>query len=207
MGMLIRFIGDVHGKWMPYRKRLRGIDYSIQVGDFGVGFPTSQRASGKVSEPPKDLQSENHRFIRGNHDNVDLCKDIPGFISDGTVDGNMMFMGGAWSIDHAYRTEGVDWWRTEENTIPDLNSFIDIYEDTKPSVMVTHDCPTEVANAFFPYFKKEGSRTRQALDAMLEIHWPNLWIFGHWHERHDMVIRGTRFICLEELGIVDVEVL
>jgi hypothetical protein len=40
---------------------------------------------------------------------------------------------------------------------------------------------------------------------MFSIHKPDLWIFGHWHCDADEVIDGTRFICLNELSYVDVD--
>jgi hypothetical protein len=65
--------------------------------------------------------------------------------------------------------------------------------------MVTHDCP------MFFYstgLKKQiiiPSVTAQALDSAFEKHQPELWIFGHHHVNVDVTIKGTRFICLNEL--------
>jgi hypothetical protein len=36
--MIIRFIGDVHARFDNYRSFIEGSSYSIQVGDFGIGF-------------------------------------------------------------------------------------------------------------------------------------------------------------------------
>ena len=139
---LVRFIGDVHGKWDRYEDLVVGCESTVQVGDFGVGF---RKGHGGFSAPPERIQLDNHRFIRGNHDNVEVCQTIPGFIFDGTVDNfddiSVMYVGGAYSIDFPYRTEGVDWWRTEENSYQDLMGFLDTYESVKPNIMITHDCP------------------------------------------------------------------
>jgi hypothetical protein len=35
---------------------------------------------------------------------------------------------------------------------------------------------------------------------------PKLWIFGHWHVPFDYVHEGTRFICIPELAMVDVDI-
>jgi hypothetical protein len=48
------------------------------------------------------------------------------------------------------------------------------------------------------------TRTGNALDAMFAIHKPDLHIFGHWHYDVDEVIDNTRFVCLNELSIADV---
>ena len=81
-----------------------------------------------------------------------------------------------------------------------------MYEEKKPVVMVTHDCPLRVA----PFIKgsnhyNDSSITQQALQAMWELHQPKLHIFGHHHVSFDMVMNGTRFVCLAELELRDLE--
>lgn len=72
----IRFIGDVHGNWKRYKKIINDCDTSIQVGDFGVGF-ISKITEQVHSNPPYDhMKRGDHRFIRGNHDNPNVCKSI-----------------------------------------------------------------------------------------------------------------------------------
>ena len=56
----------------------------------------------------------NHKFIRGNHDDPQACREHPYWIKDGLIENDIMYIGGAWSIDREYRTEGVSWWRDEE---------------------------------------------------------------------------------------------
>lgn len=74
--------------------------------------------------------------------------------------------------------------------------------------MVTHDCPQDVAAALFGlHYKTDiepgGTRTRQAFQAMLSAHSPELWVFGHWHSSRDVTTSGTRFVCLAELEVKD----
>lgn len=216
---MTRIIGDIHGKFYDYeveclKKTFRhNTDtvptHSIQVGDFGIGF-----FSEYWHEQTAKWQTENptHRFIRGNHDNLTKCIGMPGFVADGTVEKDVMYIGGAYSIDHALRTEGVDWWRDEELTISQLHTLIDVYSEVKPRVMITHDCPTQVA---WDMFLSKGdavtgnvqikSRTGEALQAMFDIHKPELWFFGHWHYTRSAYIHETRFQCLGELDYVDVD--
>ena len=185
----MRYIGDVHGKVGKYLPLTYGVD-SIQVGDMGVGF----------TDIP--VLSPTNRFIRGNHDDPNGCINHPNWIKDGTVEGDTMFVGGAWSIDQEYRIEGVSWWRDEELSIADFDRMITIAMAARPKIMITHDCPV---SAVLPLFGREPikTRTQQALDIILEECPPDLWIFGHWHEDRDMVIKGTRFICLGELSWID----
>lgn len=203
------FIGDVHGKYRRYKKIIKNHKDTIQVGDMGVGFYNQRlwrdfQRKKMSSNPPYDRMVEaNARFIRGNHDNPFVCKTHSQCIPDGHVEGDMMFMGGALSIDRALRVEGISYWEEEELSYRELLDIQAKYLDVKPKIMVTHDCPETVAGHLFSSMILEPSRTRQALDLMWNMYKPEVWIFGHWHMRRDQVLIGTRFICLEELGTID----
>jgi hypothetical protein len=145
---LVRFIGDVHGKYGRYKKLIADVENSIQVGDMGVGF---RRVGGfrdgeLYSNPPHYAMARaNHRFIRGNHDNPGECAKHSQWIDDGKIEGDTMFIGGAVSIDRALRQEGYNWWSDEELSAERLNELVDRFVQIRPRVMVTHDCPEEVA--------------------------------------------------------------
>ena len=200
----MRFIGDTHAKFDRYEAIANQVSESIQVGDFGAGFETL---------PTIDL---GHRFLRGNHDDPARCAQSPNWISDGSAihfrdHGSMFFMGGATSVDKHTRSEGIDYWSDEEVTIVKGNAILDTYEaDIKAhgqfDFVVTHECPESIARTIFNRRRdklEDHSRTRQILDAMLDINAPRCWIFGHWHTRVDTVIGNTRFICLAELDHID----
>ena len=200
----MRFIGDVHAKFDRYEQIANAAPASIQVGDFGAGFEALPQMGPQ------------HRFIRGNHDDPAKCAQSMNWIADGTImrgheDGDMFFMGGATSIDHHRRTEGVDFWHDEEVTIVEGNAFIDAYERDVEKLgrfefVISHECPESIAREIFKRRRdklEDHSRTRQILDAMLEISAPKCWIFGHWHTNVDIVIGDTRFICLNELAHID----
>ena len=117
-----------------------------------------------------------------------------------------MYLGGALSIDREFRVEGFSWWSDEELSTPDLNTMVDVYVNTRPEIMVTHDCPESIARLMMVKVNSKlemASRTRQALQSMFEFHQPVVWLFGHWHESLDKVVDGTRFICLAELEHID----
>jgi len=210
---LTRIIGDIHGKVYDYQmysiNDFKGP--TIQVGDFGIGF------SGPYwHEQVSDWQTRNpqHRFIRGNHDDPAKCKTMPGYINDGLIENDVMFIGGAWSIDYARRREGYDWWRDEELSISQFNRLYDVYTTVQPRVMITHDAPTDVTYQMFVQTglaiggmsaKKIQTRTGQALQAMFEAHQPDEWYFGHWHHTMQMKFGRTIFHCLGELDFTDVE--
>ena len=205
-----RLIGDIHGNWYDYQLITASIDFpSIQVGDFGIGF-----SNDYWHERVNDFHaSGQHRFIRGNHDNPSVCRqDMVGYISDGVVENDVMFLGGAHSIDHIYRTEGVDWWKDEELSYKELYAAIELYATVKPRVMITHDCPTLAAYYMFVQSGKtiagkslHLTRTGEALQAMFEVHQPEFWFFGHWHYTTSQKINGTTFQCIGISDFVDVE--
>jgi predicted phosphodiesterase len=209
---LTRVIGDVHGKYDQYKKIIKGTTRSIQVGDMGVGFRSYnfERELVRSANPPHDLMIKHGaRYIRGNHDNPNVCRMDKKWIPDGTVEDDVMFIGGATSIDKAYRTEGLSWWADEECAYNDLQSFIDTAAVHKPRVLITHECPEFIADGILAAVNRtkleDPSRTRQALQIMRDYHKPETHIFGHWHVDIDQVIDGTRFICLNELSYIDLE--
>lgn len=200
----IRFIGDVHGKFSQYKKISTApvIDYSIQVGDFGLGF--GEDIPG-VTSP---LMSSKEFFIRGNHDNPTVCKEYTGYIPDGSRSEHaLFFLGGADSIDKQWRTPGLDWWPDEECSVNELYEHLETYKRSQPvNVMVTHDIPERIFREILPYGDKSfGSRTRTVLDDFFEFHQPKYWFFGHHHMHIDIVVNGTRFICLNELEYFDLD--
>jgi hypothetical protein len=213
----VRFIGDVHGKFNQYTNIIKNVDCSRQVGDFGVGFfkwDFHENEKVPYANPPYNTISKaNHKFIRGNHDNPDVCKRMDYWLSDGYIERlgehKVMYVGGALSIDKAFRTEGLDWWSDEELSYIRLQEIIDLYAIEKPDVMVSHDCPDDIALIMEHYSGRKKldihSRTRVAFDEMLKIHRPKIWVYGHWHFSFDHVLDGTRFICLNELEFKDLE--
>lgn len=210
----IRFIGDIHGNFYQYLNLINSCDESVQIGDHGIGFV---RRGKSVLDAYKyiDFQPytpiEGHRFIRGNHDHPAICKLHPSYINDGHYEDGMMFVGGALSIDKDWRIAGESWWPDEELSYEELQYIAGQYGVRKPNIMVTHECPESVSDILVAQLlggRKFNfpSRTREVFDVMLTSHRPKLWIFGHWHVSFDMIIDGTRFICLNELEAVDVKI-
>jgi len=213
-----RIIGDTHGKWDRYKKIISGATKSIQIGDCGVGFARWDWHEGvrvPLANPPYDLMvKHNARFIRGNHDNPEVCKRHTQWIPDGTIEladnHKIMFVGGALSVDKEWRTEGLDWWADEELSYTELQDMIDIYEREKPDVLISHDCPESIAIGMEQHTGRRkldiNSRTRNALQTMIQIHPPKWSIFGHWHSSFDYIDgNGTHFKCLNELEAYDID--
>lgn len=209
---IVRFIGDVHGKFNRYERLIEDVPFSIQVGDMGVGFLRLREGMlTPSSNPPFDAMSKGrHLFIRGNHDNPEVCKRHKYYIPDGTLlDDKIFCLGGATSIDKAYRVEGIDWWRDEELSYEELDKLIVRYAELKPSVVCTHEAPQSIANEILAAFNKtkigDSSNTRDALERMFYLHQPKYWVFGHWHQSMSFERNGTKFQCLNELESVDID--
>jgi len=185
------FIGDIHGTFPVYLNivsRLEG--ESIQVGDMGI-----------KSNCDLPQLAGNHKFIRGNHDDPELCRRHPNYLGDFGVRDGMFFVGGAHSPDEGKRHVMVDWWPDEELTWKQWNDCVDLYSETRPDIVVTHDCPTSVAVDFFDIHGQ--SSTKKGLQALFDIHQPSLWVFGHHHRSLRRRKDGTRFVCVGEYQVFD----
>jgi hypothetical protein len=213
---LTRLIGDIHGKIYDYQA-YSITDFkgpTIQVGDFGIGF-AGPYWHDNVAAWQED--HPHHRFIRGNHDDPTKCKTMPGYINDGVIENDVMFIGGAWSIDNPNappgwykRTKDIDWWADEECSDAKFEQMLDIYKAAKPRVMITHDCPAKVS---YPMFWGTGfikgpvypNRTGAWFDKFIDAHEPDEWYFGHWHKTMAYKHGRTIFQCIGELDYIDVE--
>lgn len=171
----------------------------------GIGFRKWPHGEWHVNPPHAKMVTARARFIRGNHDNPFVCQRHTQWIPDGHIEGDMMFIGGAYSIDKEYRIEDFSWWPEEELSQVEMFRIAEIYERVKPRIMVTHDTPL-VAIAQMPHSHHlwESSRTQQFLQSLWNFHKPQIWIHGHHHISVDHMIEGTRFICLAELEMKDV---
>jgi hypothetical protein len=218
----IRFVGDCHGKMAAYCRLLVGCDASIQVGDMGAGF-----SSLKPSYPPGSEiafpRTGKDWFIRGNHDDPEICREHEHYLGDYGFDRTIIpgttlfFMSGAWSIDKPMRTPGFDYWPNEELSPEALKQAVKVYSDVRPEIVVTHEAPLSACQYMFrdipifggwgdTYGQKTGAlatRTNTALQEMLNIHQPSLWVFGHYHWSRKFGLKGTEFICLTELETMD----
>lgn len=188
-------IGDVHGKFERYKKIVSKIPESIQVGDFGVGFP---------GHPSPDIINGWHRFIRGNHDSPGVAKKHLNYLGEyGYLeDKGIFYCGGADSIDKAYRTIGIDWWDDEQLSREQFAEATALFTRTKPEIVITHAAPVSVVEHMLsPVY---SSLTEAMLERMLELHRPRIWIFGHYHMPFSREIKGTRFVCLNELETMEI---
>lgn len=203
--MKILFIGDVHGKNKEYLKIINSnkFDISVQLGDFGFGF-----GHDFMNIP------ENNYFIRGNHDEPDICRSHPNYLGDWGYSNNMFFISGGYSIDKEWRMtyEAINgikiWWEEEEIGKKEYKHIYKMYENIKPNLVISHECPKFVVNIMNNELKKYifSNTSDILLPKIFEIHKPKTWVFAHHHRSFNENIDGTQFICLKELETLLLEV-
>ena len=140
----------------------------------------------------------------GNHDHYDTCYNHPHFLGDyGYTSLNRIdffYYRGAYSIDRQYRTIGIDWWENEQVNIDQFMKARELYRDIKPEVMITHDCPQDIALQMLePGQRAYENITSWALQELYNIHQPKLWFYAHWHRSVKIQHGNTQFVCLNEL--------
>jgi hypothetical protein len=200
--MKLTIIGDVHEKVHQYKKIIDKSKFSICVGDFGFEPEWGWLA--------KSVDCLRHKVLMGNHDyypvlNTHLAS-IAGSLVLGHYSDDIFCVRGADSIDKHLRIEGLDWFANEELSYQEGLELFDYYIDSKPRIVISHDCPQSVMNHFWKYSWSFGkSNTRNLLEAMFNEHQPEFWFFGHHRESKDELINGTRFICLYELETFELE--
>lgn len=207
------FLGDIHGRYDWYLNEIRNKDCSVQLGDFGWGFPPPVR-NGKIVEHLshcRDLayipDNPDHKFICGNHDNRLFVSQHPNFLGAYGFNeaANLFYISGAYSTDFVGRVPGLTWWREEELSWSELSAMIDLFARTQPRVVVSHTAPTSVIHTLFPYTNgnRACGRTGDALDAALGRWQPEYWFFGHMHHTQGQKIGKTHFQCVGEMEWVE----
>jgi hypothetical protein len=193
------FVGDVHGAFAEYASRMNGISRSIQVGDMGIGFGEDDKYVRLIGQE--------HRFIRGNHDNPQKCLSLPQYLGDyGYLeDEEIFFVSGAFSVDGWARTAHVNWWADEELTTLKMDRAFDIYQEVKPKIVVTHDCPYSLYRRIYKRRRAHRSATATLFSQMFKVHHPRAWIFGHHHRSLRFEIGGTAFFGLAILEVINLE--
>lgn len=208
--MKLNFLGDTHGP--PPLEAME--QETIQVGDLNIGIPTGILGQGLVKLDDK-IDFGKMRFIRGNHDCPNLCRRHPAYLGDWNVieieDGrSILVVSGAKSSDKYARTEGFDYWEEEELSILEASKMLQFYQiftrTRKIEAVVSHDCPSSILPILRPTKQIEPSRTNQFLQAVLEMHAPKIWVFGHHHISWQQKVGETEFHCLGIMELKSIEI-
>jgi Calcineurin-like phosphoesterase superfamily domain len=199
-------IGDVHGKTQEYLAALDAMPKgasSFALGDLYLGRPG-------VTLPTMEAR---HRFIRGNHDSPSIAASHPnfagkfGFIPD---DGGLFYLSGAFTVSAPVLQNSKFWHADEELSQQELDAAFDLYRESKPRILLSHEGPSEIvaemlAGSSGNYTEAKRacihSRTAQTLQRMVEAHAPKPHFFGHYHRRWTTKRGATSFRCLKELEV------
>jgi len=167
--MRLLFLGDIHNKFNVINQHLKKYDIRdaniIQVGDFGVGFYDHIKDMRHLAMT-NDVLAKRNVFlyaIRGNHDNpfyfeldpfnFSNIKFVPDYSVLNLSDKNILFIGGATSIDRNIRTNGSDWWKNEVFVYdePKIKTFENI------DIVITHTCDYNNPKRGFELVKQHAS--------------------------------------------------
>jgi predicted phosphodiesterase len=108
---------------------------------------------------------------------------------------NILFMGGADSIDKLARTEHVDWFRQEIISEADLINL----PDENIDVVISHTCPKEIYDQVSMFSKfKNVDPSSAALSYILDKYSPKEWYFGHFHTFKSGIVKNTKWTCLNQ---------
>lgn len=111
-----------------------------------------------------------------------------------------MGLGGAHSVDRPYRTPELSWWETERITDADIARAT---RGGKVDVMITHDIfesapfplgdENRLRSDWFAYEELVASQqSRQALQAVVDVVNPRLFVHGHYHIRKSAEARNAQ---------------
>lgn len=198
-------LGDVHGDWPQLKRILMLMDPDIVlcVGDLGF-LPRSgyDPRAENITTLPSGKKIE-FRFADGNHDDHGTLETLSGGFTHQAVelspglfyqqrgsvyalpDGrNVLFAGGAKSVDWRVRSRDVNWFPEKEcfkeSDIPPALPKIDIViSHTAPAVFKLRKC---IGLKNPPsWWDLTPDPSAAALDVLLEKTHPALWVCGHWH--------------------------
>lgn len=223
----IAIFGDWHGHagWAitSLRSAARaGVRTALHVGDLGFDWPGAKRGryEAKLNKYLVDLGIM-LVISGGNHDNWDtlekLVVEADGLANvrsnirvlprggrtlvEGLVVGGL---GGAFSVDYEHRTEGRDWWSTEEPTLAEAEKLVN---DGPLDVLITHDAPFGVplkgVVPLRPEIVERADRTRLLLRQVVDSLMVPQVFCGHWHQRciHELAHPNGRFTRVDVLDM------
>ncbi len=203
-------MGDWHGHYGHFRAVCRtlkhaGIHRLYCVGDASFDWPGQHR--GRTEKRMRLLLEQNdilYTFVGGNHDNWATLETLPAnpdgtrrvadrfsYLPNGVViehDGvRIAGLGGAYSVDKAWRREGRDWWPQEEPTPEQAQQLIEASAGGV-TLMLTHDVPMGATglkgmSGLSAKTIERANQTRILLQDTVERVRPKALFAGHWHQR------------------------
>ena len=210
-------------------KHLTRNDYVIILGDFGMVWSADEQYGYfgdmvRIYDYFENKYPWTTLFIDGNHENFVHLKKFRkkewnggtvSFLTEHciwlrrgqiyTIDGStFLTIGGAYSIDKAWRTPLVSWWKDEAITRRDINTAkknLALYNN-KVDYILTHCAPTFVHHIIARQEKyndndhgyKPDSKNEALLQEIDEATDFKQWYFGHYHINREF--ENKKYVCL-----------
>lgn len=217
--MLICFIGDQHKDFTNLKKLIKHTEYKyspdlyIQVGDFGLLYDYSDFLN-LTNEIFKKINKK-LIFIDGNHDDHHYLQSLKEEFTDirsniqyakrGAIlsinNKNILFVGGAFSIDRGLRELNYDYFEEEVLSLNEYEEILNKLKDKKIEIMVSHDTPS-----FFSHLNRNGvyktmedweisTKHRNYLQNIFIASGAKINIHGHYHKRfeYDLLYDGKEY--------------
>lgn len=217
---MIYLTGDLHGGIDIHKLSKRNFDdsaltksdYLIILGDFGLIWNSPPTHEEEYWLNWLSKKNYTTLFIDGNHENHLLLNSYPVTTWNGgkihkicdsvfhlmrgqifTIDNHTLFtMGGADSIDKAWRTISKSWWPEE---MPNKEEYTEGIQNLRlfnhqVDYIITHTAPTSIVNQLIPEIKPPDQLTNflEAIKAGTQY---KHWYFGHFHEDRDIDKKHT----------------
>lgn len=209
---MIYITGDTHGDYEEFKERLNNYDielnfnnYLIICGDFGFIFDNDKKKVNTILNKLSRLNI-NILFLDGNHENFEILegysivewnggkvhqikKNIFHLMRGEIYNLNdlvFFVMGGAYSIDKAYRTENISWWERELPSKKELDNGLKNLKkcNYKVDYILSHDCSRYMVDKLYRnnIFKVEDDKKlKDFFDLIEDLCDFKHWYFGHHH--------------------------
>jgi hypothetical protein len=105
-------------------------------------------------------------------------------------------LGGAASIDKAFRTPGYDWFNDEQTMPWEADRLIDRVDGKPVDIMLSHDAPNSIADRLSLMPHKESAANREVIGYAVSTIKPEWFIHGHYHRRVDHEFGGVKCVGL-----------
>ena len=216
------FLGDVHAESPLMRDFLNSEEkYCLQLGDFGFIFKYNDWKWNKfLNRFEKNYPNKMIFTVLGNHENYDSIEKMPVKDMFGarcrkirsnvyavergeilSIEGlNILCIGGADSIDKAWRQDGISWWAQEKISDTDVKKTVEKGLTCSFDMICSHAMPAFFMLQNFTPCSQTGSEfSLEKIYCDIENnggHIP-LWIGGHVHNSIDMMYNDTLFRSLD----------
>jgi len=222
----LRVIGSINGEYDLYKEIIRHSNYSLQTGDFG-GFLdcnyldfTSNKINTKNNKSFMGDKDNNRFFVCKNTKNERV---FSRYSSVANIDGRKVmfynwpdnclghygvhkfendveffFVRGAMS-PNSNLVEGLGQTKNSEISLRQCFDMVNMYRKIRPDVVITHACPSRIVELFSDVVNKKikVNVTEQALDKILSIYKPKIWIFSHLEKKF---VLNYENVCFYSLG-------